>query len=36
MTEREKMVKGELYDPMEEGIVQEQGVYQNKLWEFNK
>ena len=36
MTERKKMIRGELYDPMKEDIVKEQGRYQDKLWEFNK
>ena len=36
MTEREKMIKGEIYDPMKEDIIKEQGQYQDRLWEFNK
>ena len=36
MSEKEKMLSGEIYNPMDEEILKEQVVYQNALFEFNK
>ena len=36
MTEREKMVAGELYDPADKVISKEQMIWLRKLWEFNQ
>ena len=36
MTEYEKMVKGLIYDPADEEIVNEQTQYLDNLWEFNQ
>lgn len=36
MTEYEKMVTGELYNPGDEEIMAEQVPYQDRLWEFNQ
>ena len=36
MTEYEKMVKGVIYNPSDEEIMNEQIQYQDKLWEFNQ
>ena len=36
MTQYERMVKGLVYDPSDEEIMNEQFPYQDKLWEFNK
>jgi galactoside O-acetyltransferase len=36
MTQYERMVKGLIYDPGDQEIMNEQVVYQNRLWEFNK
>lgn len=36
MTEYERMEQGLLYDPCDEEIMQEQRVYQDRLWEFNQ
>ena len=36
MTEREKMAKGLIYDPVAEEVISEQVQYQDKLWEFNQ
>lgn len=36
MTEYERMEQGLLYDPGDEEIMQEQRVYQDRLWEFNQ
>lgn len=36
MTEYEKMVRGEVYDPCVEEIMSEQLPYQDKLWAFNQ
>ena len=36
MTEREKMLAGELYDPADEDISNEQMEWLRKLWEFNQ
>ena len=35
MTEKEKMLAGEYYDPGDEEIMSEQSCWQNKLWYFN-
>ena len=36
MTQYERMEKGLLYDPADPKIMEEQIVYQDRLWEFNK
>lgn len=36
MTQYERMINGLIYDPMDEEILTEQVLYQNKLWEFNQ
>ena len=36
MTEREKMMAGELYDPADEELSNEQMGWLGKLWEFNQ
>lgn len=36
MTEYEKMERGLLYDPGVKEIIEEQNIYQDKLWEFNQ
>ena len=36
MTNRERMVKGLIYDPMDKEILNEQFPFLDKLWEFNK
>lgn len=36
MTEKEKMIAGQLYDCADREIQEEQAVWQAKLWEFNK
>ena len=36
MTQYERMVKGLIYDPMDEEIMAEQVPFQDKLWEFNQ
>ncbi len=36
MTEYEKMVKGLIYDPLDDEIMSEQQKYQDRLWEFNQ
>ncbi|MBQ6413986.1 MAG: sugar O-acetyltransferase [Ruminococcus sp.] len=36
MTEYERMEQGLIYDPCDEEIMQEQRVYQDRLWEFNQ
>ncbi len=36
MTEYEKMVRGEIYDPCAEEIMREQSGYQDRLWAFNQ
>ena len=36
MTEKEKMLAGELYDPADEDISNEQLAWLSKLWEFNQ
>ncbi|MBQ7218516.1 MAG: sugar O-acetyltransferase [Ruminococcus sp.] len=36
MTEYERMEQGLNYDPCDEEIMQEQRVYQDRLWEFNQ
>ncbi len=36
MTNYERMVKGLIYDPMDDEIMAEQVPYQEKLWEFNQ
>lgn len=36
MTNRERMEKGLIYDPMDDEIMAEQVPYQEKLWEFNQ
>jgi len=36
MTEYEKMVKGLIYDPLDDEIMSEQQQYQDRLWEFNQ
>ena len=36
MTNYERMVKGMIYDPMDEEIMAEQVPFQEKLWEFNQ
>ena len=36
MTEYERMVQGLNYDPCDVKIMEEQQVYQDKLWEFNQ
>ncbi len=36
MTQYERMERGLLYDPSDPKIMEEQIVYQDKLWEFNK
>lgn len=36
MTQYERMIKGLIYDPADKEIVNEQVVFQNRLWEFNK
>ena len=36
MTNYERMVKGLIYDPMDDEIMAEQVPYQKKLWEFNQ
>ena len=36
MTQCERMVKGLIYDPMDEEIMAEQVPFQDKLWEFNQ
>ena len=36
MTEYEKMVKGLIYNPVDEEIMNEQIQYQDKLWQFNQ
>ena len=36
MTEYEKMLAGEIYDPCDERIMGEQQPYQDRLWEFNQ
>lgn len=36
MTQYERMVKGLIYDPSEKEIMDEQGIYQNMLWELNR
>ena len=33
MTEKEKMLAGELYDPGDEEVLKEQAAWQAKLWE---
>lgn len=35
MTQYERMVAGLIYDPADEEIMNEQRVYQDKLWDFN-
>ena len=36
MTQYERMIKGLIYDPMDEEILNMQFFYQDKLWEFNQ
>lgn len=36
MTQYERMVNGLIYDPLDEEIMKEQTVFQDKLWEFNR
>ena len=36
MTQYERMVKGLIYNPGDDEIMNEQRVYQDKLWEFNR
>ena len=36
MTEKEKMLAGEIYDPGDEEIMNEQAIWQRKLWELNQ
>ena len=36
MTQYERMIKGLIYDPMDEEILKMQFPYQDKLWEFNQ
>ena len=36
MTEKEKMLAGQLYDPTDDEIMCEQAVWQAKLWELNR
>ena len=36
MTEKEKMLAGQLYDPTDDEIMREQAVWQAKLWELNQ
>lgn len=36
MTEYEKMLAGEIYDPCAQEIMDEQRPYQDRLWEFNQ
>ena len=36
MTQYERMVKGLIYDPLDEEIMAEQVPFQDKLWEFNQ
>ncbi|MBQ7160954.1 MAG: sugar O-acetyltransferase, partial [Clostridia bacterium] len=36
MTNYERMVKGLIYDPMDEEIMAEQMPFLDKLWEFNQ
>ena len=36
MTQYERMVKGLIYDPSDSEIMDEQRVYQDRLWEFNQ
>ena len=36
MSEKSKMLAGEIYDPMDQEILSEQVIYQNALFEFNK
>ena len=36
MTEKEKMLAGQLYDPTDDEIMREQAVWQAKLWELNR
>lgn len=36
MTEKEKMLAGEIYDPADKEIMDEQVPYMDKLWEFNQ
>lgn len=36
MTQRERMIKGLIYDPMDEELLKEQFPFQDMLWEFNK
>ena len=36
MTEKEKMLAGQLYDPTNDEIMCEQAVWQAKLWELNR
>lgn len=36
MTQYERMIAGLVYDPADEEIMKEQGIFQEKLWEFNQ
>ena len=36
MTQRERMIAGLIYNPSDRDIMEEQAVYQEKLWEFNQ
>ncbi len=36
MTQYERMLKGLIYDPQDKEIMDEQEIYQNRLWEFNR
>ena len=36
MTEKDKMLAGELYDPGDEEVLKEQAAWQAKLWELNQ
>ena len=36
MTEYEKMTRGLVYDPLDDEIMREQSMYQERLWEFNQ
>ena len=36
MTQYERMIKGLIYDPMDEEIIKKQAVFQEALWNFNR
>ena len=36
MTQYERMVNGLIYDSIDEEILKEQAVFQDKLWKFNR